>query len=450
MGRLFTLNNKAYVVTGVTSPLTTETGTTLAAAGTWSKGATLTDASGNTYYCDSVGLYATTLVFKSAATGKYQEFTGNPVMITGNVISDYDAASTARFSAPAYIGGNVTNGSGTMFFAGNSTIGGTFTNGGTITSTAADLEVGSLVNNGTVSIGTRQLTLNGNLSGNAIDFSNAYLKFTGSTNRIITGILNDTIKTLRLNNTGTLSLGNQTKIGELSLTTGTLAIGDFNLSPNLLSGGGSDSYVITNGTGKLILNTADGTAKLFPVGISSTSYDPVTITPVTGTATSVKVSANLSGSAVYGVKYNQVEWDITPTVASSTILALTPSVIDNLVATRSAGSVIGHYVDGSYVNNNSVTLTDGTYTGTFDTFSPFVTGANIDLTGIENQKQFTVYTQAGSIIINGTSANDQITIYNMNGQMVSNVKVNGQQTAIHLQPGVYVVRVNASITKVTI
>ncbi len=248
---------------------------------------------------------------------------------------------------------------------------------------------------------------------------------------------------MTLNNNTGLSLGSDLTInGALNLTSGKVTLGAKNLTVGSVAGATSSNYIITDGTGVLNQVVADGSTKLFPVGASAASYDPASVTPVTGTTFGVRAYATLSGSAPDGIGYNAKEWDITPAVASSTQIALTPS---NLVVSVSS-PVIGHYVNGSYVNNSNVTVSNGTFTGTFATFSPFVTGGNTVATtlqeGISNATRALAFNN--QLMVKGTVINDLITVYGINGQVVAKVKAAGEQTTLNLNRGIYLVNVKSS------
>jgi len=249
MGKLFNLNNNAYVVTAVSTPLTTESSTTLGAAGTWVKGATLTDASGNSYYCDEFGLTAGAVNYVVGST-LGSELSGAPINVTGNVNSALTSGQTARF-ALATIGGNVTNGAGTLTFGKSSTVTGNLNNAGTLTNVsgaslvvkgsltnsgtvtlASGLTTAALSNSGTIAVGANQLTISGALSGaGTINASLGTLAFGGTAEQILlaSSLTSATVSNL------TVNAGSK-------LTTS----GDFTASAiNILSDA-------TNGTGTLI------------------------------------------------------------------------------------------------------------------------------------------------------------------------------------------------------
>ncbi len=271
----------------------------------------------------------------------------------------------------------------------------------------------------------------------------ANYSFVGSSAQVPGSDFPATVNNLTINNAAGLSLGSSTTVsGTLALTSGKVTLGANDLTiGTAISGGSATSYIVTDGAGKVTAPAAMAVATLIPIGASATSYDPVSVTPTTASTFAARAYTTLSGTAVYGVRYNPKEWDITPAVASSTLIALTPS---NLVEAITS-PVIGHYLSGAYVNNNTVTVIGSTYSGTFDTFSPFVTGANIDVTAITNAVDNAVnaYGLAGQLIVDGTLAGDMISVYGLNGQTITNVKAISNQTLLNLTKGMYLVKVKS-------
>ena len=168
---------------------------------------------------------------------------------------------------------------------------------------------------------------------------------------------------------------NKTIPGTLSLLAGKLALRSYNLSMinmnSILVGADPavSGYIITDGTGSVnqpVLN--DGTG-LYPVGTSSSSYDPATLTPIAPVNMSVKVGTTLPADAPANYIYAAKVWDITAETPVSTVVNLTPS---NPVTTA-VSDVIAHYESGNYTNV-AATRVGNTYTATFTSFSPFVTG----------------------------------------------------------------------------
>lgn len=237
---------------------------------------------------------------------------------------------------------------------------------------------------------------------------------------------------LTINNTNGVNLhAARTVSGTLTLTTGTLSLGANNLtvsSTGSISGGSSTSYIVTDGAGKLTQNVGASTAKLFPIGASTTSYDPVSLTPTTSTDVAVNVGTTLPAIAPAGFNYNPKVWDITPTTASSTSITLTPSAA---IAT-SVADCIGHYINSAYVNVN-VSRTDNSYTATFDTFSPFVTGTT-DLGTSFAQTKIDGVSFDGQTVLNPT--HQSLQVFDATGRFVlsstDNINMNSRSKGIYI------------------
>ena len=101
-----------------------------------------------------------------------------------------------------------------------------------------------------------------------------------------------------------------------------LILGNFNLTANSITGGSSTAYIVTNGTGSLTINSITS-ARLFPVGPSTTVYAPATITNNLSRNFKVKVGTAIT-NPISGYKYVNLQWDITPSVltGNSATLAL--------------------------------------------------------------------------------------------------------------------------------
>jgi len=245
--------------------------------------------------------------------------------------------------------------------------------------------------------------------------------------------------------------------GALALMLGNLILGDNNLTllspvnqiilnpaPEVIG------HIVTNGTGSLIQTVVPASgpiAGLFPIG-TLTSYDPVTITPLVPTEFSARVSSTLTGTPAPGYQYNPKEWNITPTLPapSPTVITMKPS---DITATGPF-NIIGHYEGGDYVNKLA-TLSAGSYTGTYDTFSPFVTGSSDTPTGLNNTKStYFVSVSGGEAIVNGTNAGDVLNVFNTSGQLVKQMNAGVGTTAIKLNRGIYLIKLNNNTLKVII
>lgn len=154
----------------------------------------------------------------------------------------------------------------------------------------------SLATGSTIKIANGTLTLKSTLTG-AGSFSSAgtgdlKLQLTNANGNI--GTLNlangsNTLRSLTVDLTGTnspsITLGNALNISSnISFTNGFMNLGNNDLtigSAATLSGGSTTSFVVTNGSGRLVNQGIGATGKtglvIYPVGVNNTSYTPVAL-----------------------------------------------------------------------------------------------------------------------------------------------------------------------------
>ena len=214
--------------------------------------------------------------------------------------------------------------------------------------------------------------------------------------------------------TNTPTLSAHKTIRKLSFTgTTKLKLGNFNLTTKSVSGHSASAYVVTDGTGTLTIESLPTTsATTFPIGVTTSSYDPVTIKPSTSSHFAAKVKATASKNDFTGGIFNFAkvaprQWDITPaTTAGSTALTL-----------KNGGTTytptkprIGHYnATTAKWEELTATHSSGTWTATTTSFSPFGVG---DVGGflepvlpVELLDFIGKYTEGGNLLI-WTTANE--------------------------------------------
>lgn len=304
---------------------------------------------------------------------------------------------------------------------------------------------GSVVNNGTFTPFTS--------AGKVID-----LTLNGSTLQSLGGI---TLNNVTLNNSAGVSLTGATVINAvLTLTSGKISLGSNDLTiaaSGSISGASASSYIITDGTGKLNMPATAGVDLLMPIGSSASNYDPATVNAASQTTFAAKVYGALSGTAIYGVVYNPIEWQLIPTAGSITTISLKPSTLNTRV---SSSPVIGIYdtTNSIYTNYNSplVSLNTGTYSGSFDlsttTSLNIVTGSNVDVTGLNKSETggLNMYTDHNQLMISGLTAGDVIALYGLNGQLLKSFVASASQSTNSLPQGGYIVKIHtATDTKIS-
>ena len=204
---------------------------------------------------------------------------------------------------------------------------------------------------------------------------------------------------------------NQT-IANLSLTgTNKIMLGNSTLCVNAITGGSNLSYVVTDGTGGLIIKALRTNAvTTFAIGASETSYDPVAIQPTNSVDFTVKVKATANAAGFSGTiaNFNKVvprQWDVTPTgTAGSTVLAVLPSV--TYVPTTPK---LGHYT-GTDWEELSAQYSAGSnaWLATTNSFSPFGVGDAGGFVAVLSVEwlSFTGYNKSGVNVLNWATANE--------------------------------------------
>ena len=284
-------------------------------------------------------------------------------------------------------------------------------------------------------------------AGSQIEFAGSTATiFSASTTSGAAQSYMNSFSNLNINNSGGLTLPAATTIqNNLTLTSGNLLLADNNLTVNgNIVDAVATKHIVTNGTGTLIRNVIAGNTVEFPVGTSALSFDPVSVTPTTESVFAVNVGSVLPATAPSNYFYNEKVWNISPVTPSSTLVALTPSEI----TTTATNHVIGHYVNAAYTNV-AATKNGNTYSATFDTFSPFVTGAT-DLGTDDKIVRSNLFASVSGnqLVINGIHEGKIITIYNASGQQVKQVTATHENTIINLNAGLYFIKADSKTLKI--
>ena len=287
--------------------------------------------------------------------------------------------------------------------------------------------------------------LNGNLTNTGtktLSTAGNYI-FNGTSAQVTGLLLPATVNDLAINNAAGVGLSAPTTAnGVLTLTTGTLSLGSNNLtvaSTGSISGASASNYIVTDGAGTLTQSFVT-LPLIFPVGASTSSYDPVTLTPTTASAVAVNVGTTLPALAPANYSYNAKVWNITPVTPSSTIVTLTPST----AVVTSVSDIIAQYISGSYVNT-AATKSGNAYTGTFSAFSPFVTGTT-DLGTSIAQTVLANVSFDGRIIRNPTNLDLQV--FDTTGRLMvrSNKNINMGNNA----KGIYIISSTSGTLKIVL
>lgn len=235
---------------------------------------------------------------------------------------------------------------------------------------------------GTFTASTGTTTFNGSIAQNILGTSATAITFYNVT----------------LNNSNGLTIAPSSGIATtvkytLTLTSGKITLGNYTLNigttgvSGSISGGSSSNYIITNGTGVLKqynVGTGQRTSVFYPIGISSTSYTPITLA-VSGASTvddfSVRVSQNVLINGTSGSAYTDDcvdrTWNISEGTAGGSSVTISPqwNGSEEFASFIRSTAYIGHYTGGVWT-----TVTTGTVTGSnpytctsaaITSFSPF-------------------------------------------------------------------------------
>ena len=181
------------------------------------------------------------------------------------------------------------------------------------------------------------------------------------------------------NPTNQPALPSSQTVANLTLSGSTkITLGDNDLTvTNNITGGSETAFVVTDGAGSINVDVTANEVKTIPVGVSTTSYDPVTVQPTSATRFKVKVKAKTSANDFTHpirdfAKVAPRQWDITPTTApGSTVVSLK----NGGTTYRPTKARIGHYKASlSKWEELAATRLDDTWTATTADFSPFGVG----------------------------------------------------------------------------
>jgi hypothetical protein len=360
------------------------------------------------------------------------------------------------------LGSITVNVPGTVTLSSNETVNGTLT-----------LSSGALaLNNYTLTFGvTGNLSAagSGTITGTAT--SNIVVNTTGS----LSGALKfssggDVLNNLTIN-TGsgsTVNLGsNLTVDGALNLTSGKIKLGSNDLkiaAGGMISGGAAGSYVITDGTGNLVMNLSAGATDTFKTG-TLTNFAPIAITANTGSATgdvSINVLDGVHAAGTTGTLLSVTQPMVNATwLVSST--AITSGINYNMMAMWSAGmevngfdrthAYISHYTGGAWdLSAISSAGTSGSlYSMTragITSLSPFMVADRTAVTTSASNitpgsADVLLYPEpaANTLYFSTTADIDNISVYDLNGIQVMNSKWQNNFIPIeNLPAGIYIIR----------
>ncbi len=241
------------------------------------------------------------------------------------------------------------------------------------------------------------LNVSGTLTRNAgkIDASNSQsvIEFTNQELlNLSSDFFNGELKNLKINSTGGINLSTSLEItNNLILYAGKLYIGGNNLTVKKASGAGSESYVVTDGSGYLIMKSNGNGGRVYPVGMAE-SYNPVYLKH---TGTAADFSVRISSSYELNSKAVPRVWEISPsvTVNNCTVeLVFNSSDLEGSLFNPLQTVVLGNF-DGSVWQPNSASILNAESPYTLRTNNLKITGSAVSKYAIGNNGAFTIYSQ---------------------------------------------------------
>lgn len=243
------------------------------------------------------------------------------------------------------------------------------------------------------------------INNGTFTYRSSTIDFNGSTAQQISGSSATSFYEVELDNAAGLTLapgsGITTTIRHaLTFTNGCITLGNYNLdfeldqdgSSGLYGSYGSSNFIVTNGTGvfkRYNIGSSNRTTAIFPIGISSGSYTPVTLAVASTTTNdnfSARVSQTVYAYATSGAPYttNVVDrtWDISEGTNGGSNVTLTfqwPASIELTSFSRS-NCFVGHFKSGKWAKESGTGAAGGSNpytrtTNTVSTFSPFSIGS---------------------------------------------------------------------------
>lgn len=274
-----------------------------------------------------------TLIIKGTGAGSISQGTGS----TFRTMTVLDSMTV---SGGAYaVAGGTSTGTSSLIINGNLAI-----SGGTLTASNSSGDNSS------------SLTILGNVDITGGTFTSytgtgtgAHLSFAGAINQTLSANGTYTIGSFDINNSNGVTLNsNLTISGILTLTSGNLIMGDYNLVLNSAIAGtpSVSNHIVTNGAGVVEYTTTSG-AYTFPVGADNLSYTPVTITNTGGVSQTYTVNVDSIGTPSLSNAFNY-KWNIGGINGSASTLAFTwnSASANGTLATDATNAIAYNYSAG--------------------------------------------------------------------------------------------------------
>lgn len=279
--------------------------------------------------------------------------------------------------------------------------------------------------------------LKGNLTNDGIaSLGTGLVKFEGTAAQEIGGSANTAFGDMEIDNANGLSIATGTTAtgfavnGTLTFTSGQFDIEGVDLTYGDVAGFDASNYIVMSGAGLVTSNVSTSSSQDFPIGYSSTNYNPVVIAnPDVASDFTLYVADGLLDECSSGSEITDdvvtVRWGVTPATASEADITLNWNAADedatfdntdcSIIHCEGGGdySAVGGFGDGSSFSLTGVDITDFSEFGVGDdNFSKIYLDLNIMLAG----------PYAGGGVMNTTLRdNDQVP----NDQPYSDAKYDG-------------------------
>jgi hypothetical protein len=319
---------------------------------------------------------------------------------TGILTIAGDVSITGNFTAGAYthtVGGDWTK-TGTFTHTGSTidfngsnaaNIGaGNFNNvifsgSGVKTATGALNIVGAVTISSNFSAGSYTHSLQGNWTNSGtFTAGTSNIHFAGSSAQTIGSSASSAFYNVTQEGAGGITLGIATSVtGTLTLTTGLVTIGAYDLTAGSTTGGSSASYVKTSSTGRLKQSVAGSgsVTKVYPVGNSA--YNPMSV-KYNDVASAQNFSIRVADATITNANVNNKtvyrEWYLISDAAGSANLTLSATYNNGEAGASFSNSTtpkIG-YFNGTYWAYQAITSGSGSYTFTATVSAPDFTNTS--------------------------------------------------------------------------
>ena len=222
-----------------------------------------------------------------------------------------------------------------------------------------------------------------------------------------------------------------------------------------ITGGNSTNYIVTNGTGTVNvenLNAERGTVNL-PIG-TATNYNPISLSNSgTSDTFSARVSEGIANTTNGAVN---ATWEISEATAGGSNVSLTLgwNTSQQNAAFDSGTAKVGHYLNGSWLEENSGSVLNNNITATgISSFSPFAVMNFGALAASDFSKsKVSVYPNPFNENLNISTENGGLVhFYDLSGKLVSTsvlMKGTNSLNKSSLAKGVYIYQIRNTIGEI--